>query len=212
MGRCMMLRKGETHTTPRVGTPLSEIAVGSSIYLNENGSPAEYLVVHQGLPLSSYDASCDGTWLLRKDCYSYNRQWSTSEAYTKYEQSYIHKYLNSTCLEQFDSDMQALIKTATVPSGADGATAKLFLLNSGELARLSYFSGKDESSRIAYRNGTASFWWLRTHNSNYNYCILSVQPDGAIAEMGTQTDSRGIRPALILPYNALLQDDGTIKI
>lgn len=37
--------------------------------LNEKGTPVDYLVVNQGIPEDSplYDASCEGTWLLRKD-------------------------------------------------------------------------------------------------------------------------------------------------
>ena len=31
----------------------SDIAVGSSVYLMENGSPVEYLVVNQGIPSNS---------------------------------------------------------------------------------------------------------------------------------------------------------------
>ena len=39
-------------------------AVGSVLKLNLNGSPKNFIVVHQGKPSSLYDDSCDGTWLL----------------------------------------------------------------------------------------------------------------------------------------------------
>lgn len=42
---------------------ISTLAVGSSVYLNVGGVRKEFLVVHQGLPSSMYDASCNGTWL-----------------------------------------------------------------------------------------------------------------------------------------------------
>ena len=63
MGKCLFLRKGETHTKPIGGILASDLAVGSSVYLMENGAAAEYLVVNQGVPSNSslYDASCDGT-------------------------------------------------------------------------------------------------------------------------------------------------------
>ena len=45
---------------------LGDVAVGTVVKLKENGVAQDYLVVHQGLPSSMYDASCNGTWLLRK--------------------------------------------------------------------------------------------------------------------------------------------------
>ena len=39
-------------------------SVGSIVKLKENGAAVNYIVVHQGKPSSSYDSSCDGTWLL----------------------------------------------------------------------------------------------------------------------------------------------------
>ena len=92
MGNCLFLRKGETHTAPVSGILASEIAVGSTVKLMENGVAAEYLVVHQGLPSSMYDESCNGTWLLRKDCYE-SRQWHSSNS-NIYASSTIHAYLN----------------------------------------------------------------------------------------------------------------------
>ena len=60
-----------SNPTPK---PISELSVGSSVYAKESGTPAEFIVVHHGNPDSSiYDASCDGTWLLRNSCYDGNR-------------------------------------------------------------------------------------------------------------------------------------------
>ena len=44
---------------------LGNVAVGTLLNLKENGSPGQYLVVHQGLPSSIYDSSCNGTWVFR---------------------------------------------------------------------------------------------------------------------------------------------------
>jgi len=76
---------------------LSSLEVGSVVYLNENGSPVEYLVVNQGIPESSslYDSSCDGTWLLRKDLIS-TSTWGNT--YSVYQNSGIHTYLNGDFL------------------------------------------------------------------------------------------------------------------
>ena len=48
---------------------LSTKAVGSTVKLKVDGALKEFLVVHQGKPSSIYDDSCNGTWLLMKDCY-----------------------------------------------------------------------------------------------------------------------------------------------
>ena len=53
---------------------LSEKAVGSILKLNVNGSPKNFIVVHQGKPSSLYDDSCNGTWVLMQDIYN-QREW-----------------------------------------------------------------------------------------------------------------------------------------
>ena len=84
------------------GIKASELAVGSSVFLMENGSPAEYLVVNQGIPNNhhSYDSSCDGTWLLRKNIYE-KRVWDSTNH--DYANSDIHTYLNSDFLGIYDT-------------------------------------------------------------------------------------------------------------
>ena len=60
----------KTFTLSSNKVPASDLEIGSSVFLNVDGSPKEFIVVHQGNPDSSlYDVSCDGTWLLMKDIY-----------------------------------------------------------------------------------------------------------------------------------------------
>ena len=215
---------------------LSSKAIGSTIKLKVNGSVKDFIVVHQGKPSSVYDDSCNGTWLLMKDIYE-NRQWHSSNT-NDYANSTIHSYLNSTFLNLFESNIKNAIKqvklpyrkgsgtSTTVTSGSNGLSAKIFLLSatetsfsfssmpSGEGAELAYFKGCADNSldskRVAYLNGGATVWWLRSPlcrgfydalfvNSNgdwyYHYCSLSY----------------GIRPALILPSTLLVSDDGTVS-
>lgn len=236
MGKCLFLRKGETHTAPISGILASDLAVGSSVYLMENGTAAEYLVVHQGLPSSMYDASCDGCWLLRKDCYE-KRQWNSSDS-NSYKDSTIHSYLNSTFLNLFDADIKAQIKSIKIPyvngtansavaSGANGLSAQIFLLSGYEVgftqsldsyfpidgAKLDYFvSGGDSTAnakRIANLNGSATVWWLRsprTYNANYAW---GVKTNG-YCRNDYCSNSYGIRPALILPSTALFDKNTLI--
>ena len=238
MGKCLFLRKGETHTAPISGILASDLAVGSSVYLMENGTAAEYLVVNQGLPSSMYDESCNGTWLLRKDCYE-KRQWHSSDV-NDYENSTIHRYLNSTFLGLLDANIHSAIKQVklpyrkgsgygkTVTSGASGLSAKIFLLSSTEVsfnhsymptsegAELSYFAGcaddDADSKRIANLNGSATYWWLRSPccNSNFGSSYALIVPASGFWYYDYCSYSFGIRPALILPSNALFDKNTLI--
>lgn len=214
---------------------LSTKAVGSVIKLNVNGSAKEFIVVHQGKPSSLYDDSCNGTWLLMKDVYE-NRAWHSSNS-NSYKASTIHSYLNSTFLNLFDSNIQEAIKQVKIPyvngtgnsavaSGANGLSAKIFLLSGYEVgwtqstssyfpvdgACLSYFSGtaSTDSKRIGYLNGSAAYWWLRSPFTSGTGSVWLVNADGDCDNFNA-SNSRGIRPALVLPSTLLVSDDGTVS-
>ena len=215
---------------------LSSKAIGSTIKLKVNGSAKDFIVVHQGKPSSVYDDSCNGTWLLMKDIYE-NRQWHSSNT-NDYANSTIHSYLNSTFLNLFESNIKNAIKqvklpyrkgsgtSTTVTSGSNGLSAKIFLLSatetsfsfsympSGEGAELAYFKGcadnSSDSKRVAYLNGSATVWWLRSPRCNDFGSALGVYSYGDWYGDGC-SNSCGIRPALILPSTLLVSDDGTVS-
>lgn len=216
---------------------LSSKAIGSTIKLKVNGSAKDFIVVHQGKPSSVYDDSCNGTWLLMKDIYE-NRQWHSSNT-NDYANSTIHSYLNSTFLNLFESNIKKAIKqvklpyrkgsgtSTTVTSGSNGLSAKIFLLSatetsfnfssympSGEGAELAYFKGcadnSADSKRVAYLNGSATVWWLRSPYCGVFNLALCVNSNGGWYGSGC-SDSCGIRPALILPSTLLVSDDGTVS-
>lgn len=216
---------------------LSSKAIGSTIKLKVNGSAKDFIVVHQGKPSSVYDDSCNGTWLLMKDIYE-NRQWHSSNT-NDYANSTIHSYLNSTFLNLFESNIKNAIKqvklpyrkgsgtSTTVTSGSNGLSAKIFLLSatetsfnfssympSGEGAELAYFKGcadnSSDSKRVAYLNGSATFWWLRSPGCSVFGSALYVYSNGDWYGNYCSV-SFGIRPALILPSTLLVSDDGTVS-
>ena len=209
---------------------LSSKAIGSTIKLKVNGSARNFIVVHQGKPSSVYDDSCNGTWLLMQDIYE-NRAWHSSNT-NDYANSTIHSYLNSTFLNLFESNIKNAIKqvklpyrkgsgtSTTVTGGSNGLSAKIFLLSatetsfdfsympSGEGAELAYFKGcadnSSDSKRVAYLNGSATDWWLRSplcvSSSRY---ALYVGSDGD-GHGVICSNSYGIRPALKIPSDLLL--------
>ena len=216
---------------------LSSKAIGSTIKLKVNGSARNFIVVHQGKPSSVYDDSCNGTWLLMQDIYE-NRAWHSSNT-NDYANSTIHSYLNSTFLNLFESNIKNAIKQVKLPyrkgsgtstnvtSGSNGLSAKIFPLSatetsfnfssympSGEGAELAYFKGcadnSSDSKRVAYLNGSATNWWLRSPYCYYSNRALYVRSGGDW--YGNYCSySGGIRPALILPSTLLVSDDGTVS-
>lgn len=215
-----------------VSIKASDLAVGSSVYLNDNGKTVEYLVVNQGIPSNSnlYDSSCDGMWLLRKYIPNTGR-WDTST--NEYAKSDIHTWLNSTFFNSLGSIEQSVIKqvkipygiggaTSTVNSGSKGLSAKVFLLSHYELgwsksyisdapvdgAKLNYFATGTGTSannlRIASYGGTNTDWWTRSCDTDDSYIVKYVNNTGSHSGANvTINASKGIRPALILPSNAL---------
>ena len=211
-------------------------AVGSIVKIKVNGAAKDFIIVHQGKPSSVYDDSCNGTWLLMKDIYE-KRQWNSSNT-NDYANSTIHSYLNSTFLNLLEPNIKRAIKqvklpyrkgsgtSTTVTSGSNGLSAKIFLLSatetsfdfgympSGEGAELAYFKGcadnGSDSKRVAYLNGSAASWWLRSPYCNYSDFALYVHSRGDW-DSNLCSYSFGIRPALILPSTLLVSDDGTVS-
>ena len=232
-GRTLISGTGYDITFPSAGTKLSALDVGQSVFTNVGGAKKEFLVVHQGLPSSSYDSSCDGTWLLMKDIYE-NRQWLSWDD-NNLENSTIHSHLNGTFFNLFDSNIKDAIKQVKIPyrknggsggtdqSGANGLSAKVFLLSGYEVglttsddfyfpqdgAKLSYFeSGTGTSAnnkRIAKLNGSANIWWLRSPSAQYTDYVWVVISNGYYSR-SVASNPQGVRPCIILPSDALVND------
>ena len=235
MGRVMMSGIVPTLKAPVTGILASSLAVGTTVKLMEGGTAVEYLVVNQGIPSNSnlYDASCDGTWLLRKDLHS-KRAWNTTNLNT-YASSSINTWLNGDFFNSLGSTEKSAVKqikipycvgnnTSTIKSGANGLPVKLFLLGGYEVgltakvtsnlyqdsAKLSYFSDVWDSAglklRIAYLNGVASLWATRTPTAS-TMGIKVINADGGAGELSANNESNScIRPALILPGNAVFDE------
>ena len=216
-------------------------AVGSIVKIKVNGAAKDFIIVHQGLPSSAYDDSCTGTWLLMKDSYNYMK-WNATEE-NNYASSDINSWLNGTFYNLIDADIRAVIKQVKIPyhdssyyggtlhTGANGLNTKVFLLSGIEVgwtnrtneyfpndgAKLSYFlagTGTNENKkRVAYRNGSAQDWYLRSPriiNTSSNN-VWKVADDGSY-DYDNCVNSNDIRPAFILPSTLVVSDDGTVSV
>ena len=216
----------------QTGTPISDLAVGDSVYMNVDGVSTEFLVVHQGRPSTTYDSSCNGTWLLMKDIYI-KQSWYTSNN-NNYSGSTVHTYLNNTFAGLLDSDIKNIIKQVKIPytngkgtsgtlaTGSSGLSTKIFLLSRNETGAknldsgvanqegtaLNYFVGSDGSleRRIAYFDGTATGWYTRSPyiGNDTQACYVSQTGQSLMTYTRNQ---QGIRPALILPSTTLVDSN-----
>lgn len=219
------------------GTPVGELPVGTSVFMNVGGVRKEWTVVHQGKPISTpvyYDDTCIGTWLLLKDIYTLI-EWAfknTAEAggyYLHYEYSKVDKYLRETFFPLLDPHVQALIKQINLPLiSRNSATyvtpvtipRQLFLLSKADLGygywygetfgSLDYFPDQTSATtkkRIAYYNGTATEWHIRDDVATY---IKFVNTNGQTASRSDDDApiyKYGVRPALVLPQEDAKFDD-----
>ena len=220
---------------------LGSKAVGSIVKLKVNGTAKEFIVVHQGKPSSIYDDSCNGTWLLMKDIYGtlvwHSRNINKYESSDIH--SYLNStFLNLFDSNIRDGIKQVKIPyrrnggpTGSNQSGANGLSCKVFLLSGYEVgfttsnsssdlpvdgAKLSYFESGTGSSalnkRIAYLNGSAAYWWLRSPSIDDAKIVWRVSTSGDYSNSGYPSNSNGVRPAFILPSNLLVDDSGNVVI
>lgn len=155
------------------GTPLGSYAVGKTVKIAVGGKDYDWLVVHQGLPGSIYDTSCDGTWLLMLDIYT-DRKWHSSARSNDYSGSLVRSYLNDTFLHLLESGVQNTIKQVKIPyrkgdnpgypfgganttvaSGANGLSTKVFLLSMAETSFSVKYMPDSEGAELSYFKGCA---------------------------------------------------------
>lgn len=205
----------------------NDLPVGATVSLNVGGTPYDWIVVQQGTPSSLYDSSCNGTWLMMKDCYN-NQVWDAGSV-NSYGASDINTYLNGTFYNLLDSSVQSIVQQVKIPyvngtgsggnvaSGANGLSCQVFLLGGYEVgwttsndqyipidgAVLSYFQDTKfiDTKRIANLNNTPIFWFLRSPYTNGITLTCGVQTSGGFSPANVSTPF-GIRPVIIVQSTA----------
>lgn len=225
-----------TGRTISFGTPVGSLAVGSSLFMNYGGEKTEFLIVHQGLPSSIYDSSCNGTWVLFKDLIGQNQEWGEEDEENP-ENSTLIKSLNSTWILDFDTKIQNAIKSVKVPyhtgpngtlkTGANGLSCKMFLLSAIEFGfpagnspsttmvipsdgvKLDYFESGYTASAQNKRIGYwgPTPWTYWTRFPDTRWgSVWCVYSNGGVTTNNAST-GYGTRPAFVLPSDTLI--DGT---
>ena len=212
---------------------LGNVPVGTILHLKENGVYQDYLVVHQGLPGSMYDASCNGTWMLRvllntKGIFGSDNNYPTST---------VAQWLEDTFLPTLDSDMQSFVKEVKIPykgssggvkSGSNGFQCKAFLLSGMEIGiptsnggdypidgvKLSYFQSGNSSSanniRIAQYDGSNASWLTRSPSLDIPTRVVYVQATGNYFYEIPNGVGYHYRPAFVLPTDLIVDDNNIL--
>lgn len=211
---------------------IGELPVGEKIKLTFDGSSRNFIIIHQGNPDSTiYDSSCNGTWLLIEDIYKEQSFDGGSE--NNYAESTIGTAINRTSFRaKFDSDVQSAIKRAKIPyvsglgttgslvTGANGLSSYFFLLSLREVGfsdegfddgvALSYFATATDTERIAYYNGKATRWWLRSPRTTNNTYVYAIDTDGDYGRYSVG-NKYGTRFAFIISSDFEVADGSAIK-
>ena len=198
------------------GTPLNEIAEGSVVYLNENGSPVEFYVAKH-----NYESGLNGsgrTLLVRKDCYSNSMQWHSSNK-NIYASSTINSWLVNTYKSLLDAKVQTAIGTTRfyyTPGNGDKTVTTLsrsvFLLSMTEIKQATQANTEgtelpiSSTLKIAKFNGSACGQWTRSPYKNATDKVCRINASG-----NTGTDyclfEHGVRPAMTIPEASLFDPD-----
>ena len=194
----------------REGTKLSEMIKKTrsveTLYIKENGEYVPYIV------LGSIENN--KIILLRKEALEEQRRFNDYKSL--YEGSEIDNYLENEFPKRFADSFRGLLAEANIEVASEEALYKtsdetynikrsVFLLSYTEVGysdtyiapnegrAFSCFS--DDKSRIAFVNGTACGWWLRTPYTVYDSVSWSVGSSGIKTELSSNYKN-GIRPAI----------------
>ena len=210
------------------GSAAGDLLVGQTVAIKESGTPIPYLVVHQGNPDAGlYDASCEGTWLLRDEISSMSVYGSSRFYADSRMPNYLNPDIAGSATSDLDEKIKNAMKTVKIPyhastgdimSGANGLSSRAFILGAYEYgagtdltvpvdgAALDYF--KDKNDRIAYYNGQPVIHWTRSDRINDSTVWVVSETGLLISNM--ISSSYGVRPAFILPYDYLFEESEVI--
>ncbi len=197
---------------------LSSITPGSTVKLNESGSPVEFYVA-----MHNYEKALNGnrTLLVRKDCTA-TGAWNPL-ALNAYANSAIDKQLNGTYKQKLDSGIQSAIGTTSFYYTSNGSTAStsvlsrsVFSLSATELGGTDEMLNTEGTRLLLYRmlqvaflNGNAVPQWTRSPTRDGNSKVYLFSSTGVLGNAAATTKI-GIRPCFTLPGTTLVDADNNV--
>ena len=221
MGHVILSGVSKGMTMPVAETPISGLAEGSLIKINENGSPVEFYVAKHG-----YESGLNGagrTLVVRKDCYD-THQWHSSKV-NAWASCALRSWLNDTYKNLLDADIRGVIGTTkyyyTPGNGTTSVTTRsdaVFQLSVTELGKTGSNANAEGTAlpiastlQIAYCNGSAVVQWTRSplRGDTVNaYCLVV---NGNLS-YSSCTFAHGSRPAFTLPSTVVVLKDGSVVV
>ena len=209
-----------TSAMPQAGTPLSQLAEGTIITINESGVPVEFYVADHDY---QSDLNGDGrTLMVRKDLYD-SRQWNSGNV-NFYNSSTIDAWLNQTYLKFFSAPVKEKIGTTSfyyTKTGAVGELATLtrsvFILSNMEFgfSNTTYYFNEGErvpiysTLRRAKHNGEPGEQWTRTAPKSETSNAYYITSGGQSANQ-TCIYYACSRPCFTLPATALVDPSNAL--
>lgn len=225
MGNVMFMRKGEVHTSPLGGLPLSSLVEGQIVMINENGTLVPfYLAKH------NYELGLNGEGrdlFVRTVGYKTNsntRPWHSSNA-NAYASSDIDTWLNGNYKALLDESVQEAIGTTkfyyTVGKGSSTKTTlsrSVFLLSVTEMGKSHDYANKEGSAlpiaSTLMPSGDTVEYWTRTPMHTNNYYAYTIYSGGAAQH--ECIDKHRARPCFTLPSTMLVNSkpnaDGSLNL
>ena len=200
---------GGTGYDIKFATPIGELPAGTIVYMNVDGVRKEFIVTHQGNPISTiYGESCSGTWVVLKDIDALTI-WSVRSSTAYRSDDCAVRNLALAFASRLDSEIQSnLIPVAIAADKYENIDGdKVFAMATYDFDNLSYFKSAGNSKRIATYNGAATSYYLRNNPSGYGNYVAWVTTSGSITSSNEGVlEKRGFRPEFILSSAPLLAD------
>ena len=198
-----------TSAMPQAGTPLSELAEGTLIKIQENGAPVEFYVAKQ-----NYEEGLNGTGrvlCLRKDDIGQLYWVEEPTGYETYSSSTIDSTLNSSYKQRFSQNVQNMMATtkfqyvSNPPSRGLGTLARsIFLPSSDEWGVDRNLDGTKIPLLATLLSSLSSSWhWTRTQATDYDVYYVMNNGGGAWGGQFAET----IIPAFTLPSTAFVDQN-----
>lgn len=201
---------------------LGQVAVGTIVKLNENGSPVEFIVGRQ-----NYESGLNGNGRTLLICIGsgYTMQWGPSSMSDPlYAASTVDTWLNTTYKVMLDAPIQEAMATTkfyyTPSGGASRSTLEraVFLCSATEFgfSNTGFITFNTEGSplpeQVIEKLQYPPDSWTRTPSAQFSV-IISTHGSAWVPVLGSKKpdDIHHVDPAFTLPSTLYVEDDGEIS-